>query len=129
VSVADVSTVRALWDAFERGEVPLDAFDETARWHTASDLPDTEVVTGPLEIAKMLAAGWENVVDGGCKADEITQLGERILVRWHGWGIGRASGLPVDWQETHAYRVREGKIAIVREYRTWEEALAAGEAG
>lgn len=128
MSREDLNAVRGLWDGFENGEVPFEAFDERAEWHTASDLPDKEVRVGPVEIARMLAAGWENVVDGGCKADEIIQVGDHVLVRWHGWGIGRASGLPVDWQESHSYLVRDGKIAVVREYRTWEEALAAAEA-
>ena len=123
-----MDAVRAVWDAFERGEMPFDAFEERAEWYTASDLPDKEVLVGPAEIAQMLAKGWETVVDGGCKADEIVEDGGRVLVRWHGWGTGRASGIPVDWREVHAYEVRDGKIAIVREYRTWEEALR-GQAG
>jgi hypothetical protein len=73
----------------------------------------------------MLAAGWDTVVDPGCEAEKLMDVGERVVVRWRGWGKGRGSGIPVDWREAHTYARRDGKVVEVREYRTWQKALEA----
>ena len=71
----------------------------------------------------MLAAGWENVTEPYLEVDEIRDAGEHVLVRWRGGGTARASGAPFDWNETHTYRVLEGKVVEVREYRELTQAL------
>jgi GNAT superfamily N-acetyltransferase/ketosteroid isomerase-like protein len=125
MSRENIEVVREIWRAFERFEFPADAFDEDVEWHTAADLPDRETCRGRAAVQRMLAAGWETVVDPGCQADELIDAGERIVVGWRGWGRGRASGIPIDWHEAHVYSVRGGVVAEVREYRTWREALLA----
>jgi ketosteroid isomerase-like protein len=125
VSQENVEIVRSLWGAFERGEVPPEAFAEDVEWHTASDMPDSETCRGVDAIQRMLATGWETVIDSGLAAEEFRDAGGRVLVRWRGWGTGRVSGLQVDWREAHTYLLREGKVAEVREYRTWQDALKA----
>ena len=121
----NVEIVRALWRAFERREIPAEAFAEEVEWHTASDLPDSGTCRGVQAIQGMLAVDWENVVDPGLQAEELRDAGDLVVVRWRGWGKGRASGLPVDWREAHTYLLRDGKVVEVREYRTWEQALEA----
>jgi ketosteroid isomerase-like protein len=125
VSEENVQIVREIWDAFERGGFPAERFADDAEWHTASDMPDSEVCRGPAEIQRMLADGWENVVDPGLRVEELIDAGARVLVRWRGWGKGRASGIQIDWREAHLYELREGVVVTVREYRTWDEALGA----
>ena len=125
MSRENVEIVRALWSAFERFEVPPDAVANDVEWNTAADMPDSETCKGVKAIQQMLAVGWENVVDPGLAAEELIDAGERVVVRWRGWGRGRASGLPVDWRETHIYELRNGKVVAVREYRSWEQALTA----
>ena len=125
MSQANVEVVRALWQAFERFEVPSEAFAEEVEWHTASDLPDSGTCRGVKAVQRMLAVDWGNVVDPGLEAEELRDADERVVVRWKGWGKGRASGLPMDWREAHTYLLRYGKVVEVREYRTWEQALKA----
>src|SRR5262249_11181626 len=122
-----VEIVKAVWEAFERNELPAEAFADNAVWHTAADLPDRETCVGLMAIGQMLAEGWADVVDPGLKAEEFRDAGEQVLVRWRGWGKGRSSGVPIDWHETHVYLVRDGRIVEVREYRTWGQALEAAE--
>ena len=129
MSQQNVQIVREIWDAFERGGFPAELFDESAEWHTASDLPDAETCRGHVAIRQMLATGWENVVDPGLQAEELLDAGDCVLVRWRGWGKGRGSGLPIDWREAHSYELRDGAVVTVREYRSWEEALAAAGLG
>ena len=42
MSRENVEIVRALWSAFERFEVPPDAFANDVEWNTAADMPDSE---------------------------------------------------------------------------------------
>src|SRR5438876_604962 len=51
---------------------------------------------GPKPSARMLADGWANVVEPGCRAEEIIDAGEHVVVRWRGWGNGRTSVIPVE---------------------------------
>lgn len=88
-------------------------------------MPDSETCKGVKAIQRMLAAGWENFVDSGLEAEEFREAGALVVVRWRGWGSGRSSGLSVDWREAHTYLLRDGKVAEVREYRTFDQALEA----
>jgi ketosteroid isomerase-like protein len=125
MSQENVEIVREIWRAFRRGEFPAEAFDEGIEWHTAADLPDPEIARGPAAVQDMLAGGWATVVDPGLRVEELVDAGDRVLVRWRGWGRGRASGIEVDWHEAHAWEIRSGQVVEVREYRTWAEALEA----
>jgi ketosteroid isomerase-like protein len=125
MSQENVEIIRTLWRAFERGQVPAHAFADEAEWHTATDLPDAETCKGVKAIRQMLAMAWENTLNPGLAAEELRDAGERVVVRWRGWGTGRASGLPIDWHEAHIYELRGGKVVDVREYRSWERALEA----
>src|SRR5689334_8972990 len=125
MSQENVEIVRSLWQAFERLEVPDAAFAEDAEWHTAVDLPDRETCRGVTEIQQMLAAGWDHVTDPSLAADEFADAGDQVAVRWGGWGTARVSGLPIEWHEAHVYALSDGKVVLVHEYRTWDQALKA----
>jgi ketosteroid isomerase-like protein len=125
MSEENVESVRAIWRAFSGFRFPTEAFAEEVEWHTAADLPDREICRGRAAVQQMLAAGWEMVVDPGCEAEELMDAGDRVVVRWRGWGKGRTSGVPIDWHEAHTYKLHSGKVVEVREYRSWQEALEA----
>ena len=125
MSEENLEAVREIWSVFERSGFPAESFDPEVEWHTASDLPEHEVCRGTDAIQRMLVAGWENVSEPGLQAEELADAGDWVAVRWRGWGTGRASGVPIDWREAHIYRLRDGKVVEVREYRTWEAALSA----
>jgi ketosteroid isomerase-like protein len=124
-SQENVEIVRAIWQAFAKGGFPAAAFADDVEWHTAADLPDRETCKGTAAIQQMLADGWATVNDPGLEVEQFLDAGERVVVRWRGWGRARASGLPMEWGESHTYEVANGKVVEVREYRTWQEALEA----
>jgi len=121
----DVDAVRRIWADFGRLRFPAEAFDDGAEWHTASDEPDAGTYRGPAEIGRMLTESWALFRDRYSLPDEFIDAGEWVLVPFRGGGKWRASGMPVDFEETHAYRVSAGKVVEVREYRTRDEALQA----
>ena len=125
MSQENVEIVRGIWEAFARFEFPVEAFADDVEWHTASDLPDRETCRGVPAVQRMLAEGWALVVEPACRAEELVDAGDSVVVRWRGWGKGRTSGIPVEWHEAHTYALRDGKVAQVREFRSWPEALEA----
>jgi ketosteroid isomerase-like protein len=73
----------------------------------------------------MLAEGWATVTRPWIRVEEMVEAGDQVVVRWSGGGTGRASGIPVEWNETHVYTLVNRKVVGVREYRDWEAALEA----
>ena len=128
MSQENVEVVRAIWTAFLAGGFPDGLFADDVEWHTAPDLPDSgadaEPVRGPEGIRQMLASGWETVDEPWLKVDQLLDCGDQILVTWRGGGTSRVGRVP-EWHESHLYRVREGRVQRVQEYRTKPEALEA----
>jgi ketosteroid isomerase-like protein len=125
MSQENLEIVRSIWEAFARFEFPAEAFADDVEWHTASDLPDRETCKGVPAVQQMLAEGLATVVEPALRADELVDAGDSVVVRWRGSGKGRASGIPIEWHEAHTYVLRDGKVAQVREFRSWREALEA----
>ncbi len=129
MSQQNVELVEAIWAEFVRGRFPDDRFAADVTWHVADDEPeggsDSGPVRGPTEVRRMLASFWETVEDSWVHADEFVDAGGSVIVRRRGGGIGRSSRLSVEWQETHVYGVAAGKVAEVREYRDFADALEA----
>jgi uncharacterized protein len=129
MSQENLELVRAIWTEFVRGGFPEDMFTDDVTWEVAADEPEGGSEAGPIrgaaDIRRMLASFWETVEQPRLQADEFVDAGDSVIVRWRGGGIGRASRLPVEWHETHVYAVSGGRVAGVREYRDFAEALEA----
>jgi ketosteroid isomerase-like protein len=112
-----------------RGRFPEDRFTDEVTWTLAADEPEGGAAAGPIrgtaEVRRMLASWWETVERPWLQADDFVDGGDFVVVRWRGGGIGRGSGIPVEWPETHVYTVRQAKVAEVREYRDFADALGA----
>jgi len=73
-----------------------------------------------------MRASWRTAFDEGRgEPQAFIEAGECIIVPVHFRGRPRGSDEYVEVDETHAYRLSDGKIIEVREYRTKAEALAA----
>jgi ketosteroid isomerase-like protein len=127
MSPPNIEIVREVWRGFAAGGFPAELFAADVLWHEAPDQPDGggEPRKGPQAIAEMLARGWETVTDPWIVADEFVDAGDRVVVVWRGGGTGRASGLTVEWHETHVYELHDGLVSEVHEYRGRDEALAS----
>jgi uncharacterized protein len=133
MSKENVEIVRRSFEAFARGD--LDAafadFHPDVEWCTSSDEPDQEIYRGIEGLRRFAAAieePWEDRFAQTVSADDFIDLGEWVVVPWHGQLHGRGSGLEIEVWETYAVRLRGGKVVRVDEYRTKEEALEAVEA-
>jgi ketosteroid isomerase-like protein len=69
----------------------------------------------------------EIVSDLRFDAEELVDVApEAVASRWLITGSGRESGIPIEMRVSGVARVRDGKVAGLEAYPTWEEAVAAG---
>jgi ketosteroid isomerase-like protein len=56
---------------------------------------------------------------------DYIEAGDCVLVPTRQWGVGSASGVRVELELTFLYELRDGKIALIVQYDTLEDALEA----
>ena len=120
--------VRALFDDFARGdyEAALARLDPDVDWGEPPDMPETSggyrgrdgVVS---EFGRFMSAWAELRVD----LEQVEEVGERVVVLTHWHGRSAGTGIEVDQRVAQVYEFRGGRVARVRQFREFPEALAA----
>ncbi len=113
--------VRALYDAFGRGEIPtvLAAFDPEIVWMEAESTPvgDLNPYKGPQAVAQgvfsRIGQDWDNfrvnveqIIDGG---DKVAAIGRYAATN-------KKTGLPLNAQFVHVWWFRNGKVVRFQQY-------------
>ena len=129
MSEENVELIRHVYEEFARTrQAVLSVLDPEIEWHTAADLPDSGVHRGHEGVAGLIQ-GWVNSFeDFRAEVREFIDRGQYVVVPLVLRGRIRGSDEEVALPETHVWKVREGKVVEVREYRILEQALdeAAG---
>src|SRR4051812_7206914 len=76
----NVEAVRAIYDAFERGEFPAAAFEDDAEWHTDPLLPRPMAFYGRDEVAAYFSrfiGAWQAL--GAVPVDFEARPGEQVV--------------------------------------------------
>jgi ketosteroid isomerase-like protein len=126
MSRQDVETVRATWESFNRTHRPdFDALHPDVRWHTRSDLPDSDTHHGHDGVAR-LASDWVGSFDDlRVEAEELIDAGDRVVAVLRLRGRLKGSGQEVEMPEAHAYTLLNDKLVEVHEFATKAAALEA----
>jgi uncharacterized protein len=130
MSQENVDLVRGMFDAFGRRDIAaaLEAYSPQIEWTTASDEPDSRTLRG-LEGLRTMVDGWlqtwEENLFSAAEPQEFIGAGDHVVVPVRALVRGKASGVPVKILETYDFRIEDGKVVEVREYRTKEQALEA----
>jgi ketosteroid isomerase-like protein len=128
MSEENVATVRAVWDAVNRGNLD-EAFsyapdDFEADW-SSSQAPEAGVYRG-REVVKEL---FKKTLDAWSEVDyfevEIIPAGDQVVRVGGVRARGKGSGVEVEAQGAQLWTFRDGTPISVRLYQTKEEALAA----
>jgi len=128
MSVDNVELVRGAYEQFNSGqEAPLSALDEAVEWHTAADLPNSDVHRGHAGVRALIDDWVGSFEHFAADVEEYIDRGDYVVVPLVLRGR-MAGGDEVSLPETHVWRVRDGLVVEVREYRTLELALEALEA-
>jgi uncharacterized protein len=134
MSEENVSFVRGLYEAFNRGDVDavLGSFDENIDWYEAEGMPYGGHHHGPQEVAeKVFGPVSSDVDDFAVTVDEAYTGGDEVVTIVTYSGTGHESGKDLRQPAVHAWTVRDGKIVRFRNFMDtvkYNEVLAVGAA-
>ena len=126
MSHENVEIVRRQNDAFNRGDVAtlLELTDPSIEWWDREDDPGADVHRGHDGVTKALAE-LAYLAELHIQAREFIDAGDYVVVPVRLTGRGEASGVSFEEDEVHVFRLRDGRITELREYREMSEALKA----
>jgi ketosteroid isomerase-like protein len=128
VPSVNLDLVRSIYAAWERGDYRSLEWAHADMEYRVADGPSPGTwtgVEGMTEAFRDILAAWE---DWGVVADDYFELaGDRVLVRFHCTGSGKASGVDLAQLQVNGatlFEVAEGKIARIVQYFDRDAALA-----
>ena len=114
-------TIRGMYDAFRRGDIPavLSALDPEVEWLEAESFiyADGNPYVGPQAVLSgvfaRIGAEWEGF---SVSPDEVLDAGETIVGRGYYAGRFRKTGRDVRAQFAHVFEFRDGKVVKFQQY-------------
>lgn len=134
MSEQNVDLIRAIYDAFARGDVPavLGAMAPDIEWNEAENFlyADGNPYRGPEAVLNGVFARCIGEWDGfAAVPHEFLDAGDTVVVLGRYRGTSKATGRELNAQLAHVWRVRGGKAAAFQQYTdTLQAARAAGAA-
>ena len=103
----------------------LGACDPDIAWWESEDVPEPTVHRGLDAVAARFAELDDLWIGLVSEPQEFIDTGDLVVVPFRQTAFGRASGVAIDENWAHVFRLRSGKIIELREYRDLSEALEA----
>ena len=112
----DDEAIREMTERFWSPEVEL-------RWSRRG--PEARVYQGREGVIQAFREWLEPFSEYYIEPLDFIEQEDRVIIPQRQWGIGRASGAPVEMEVTYVHEFRDHMITRVDEYDTLEEALEA----
>jgi ketosteroid isomerase-like protein len=129
----NVETVRGVYEAFERGDVPtvLGLFDPKIEWSEAENFTfwTGSAFVGPDAVVEgvFMPTGETFGDTFRVKVDRLHGAGDTVVMEGRYTGVVQSTGKSVDAQVAHVWGVEGGKIVRFQQYTdTWQFAEATG---
>ena len=124
MSEENVEIVRRHQEAFNRGDLAtmLELTSPNIEWWDRADDPDASVHRGYDAVMKHLAE-FDDLAELHVEPQEFIDAGDFVVVPTRQVGRGRTSGASFEEHQVNVFRVRDGKVTELREYRERGEAL------
>jgi uncharacterized protein len=128
---ANVEQMRRGYEAFNRGdyEQVLTLVDPDVGARERTESPDPREFHGRAQMLDALKSLREEFDDYRMEPVEFLEGDNYLIVIIRQSGRGRLSGVPVEGDLAHLWRLRDGRGVSLRAFSTKEEALEAAEAG
>ena len=122
-----IAVVRRIWEAFgaDDPEPGLALFADDVEWTLAADEPETGTLHGKEAVQGLFLQWLTSFDDFHSEPLEFIEVGDLVVVPLKFSGKMRGSGVEVGFDETQVYRVSDGLVREVWEYRTKDEAMKA----
>lgn len=126
MSRESVDAVRAVNEAWVSGEVgrAMGHLSGDVVWEAIEEAPDAGTYRGHQGVRSYFE-DWLGHFELEIELGDARKAGERLVVPQHAVAKSRGTGLATEMDYAVVYRVREGKILAVKEYRTLDQALEA----
>jgi len=112
VAEDELSTVRDVYDAFDRRDIPalLGLLSHNVAWHAPETLPWGGTRHGPDGVTTYFELLDEHVENGWGDADEYLDAGERVVALGRLLGRARATGIDFEARFAHIWDFQDGVI-------------------
>jgi ketosteroid isomerase-like protein len=127
---ANVEQLRRGYEAFNRGdfEQVIARVDPEVAARERAESPDPREFHGRTQMLEALEALKEEFDDYRMEPVEFIEEEDYLIVVIRQSGRGRLSGVPVEGDLAHLWRLRDGRAVSLRAFSTKQEALEAAEA-
>ena len=128
MSQENVERLRAVWDAWNRGDLEaiLDDLSPETEFSPSGRFMDTQQTyrgrEGFVDFWRGFRAAWEEIT---ISVERIEDLDDRVLTLGTFHGRGGESGVEVNAEAAWLHTLRDGVIVRGRAFATWSEALEA----
>jgi ketosteroid isomerase-like protein len=121
----NVQVVRGVYDGWIDGDVTraLEYLDPGIVWEAITDAPDAGTYRGHAGVRRLLEDWLGDFDILGLDFEEIIDEGEWLVITQCARATGKGSGAKTEFHYAAAYRLEQGKIVEIREFRTKAEAL------
>jgi hypothetical protein len=116
VSESDVQTIREVYDAFGRGDIPavMGVMTDDVVFHVPDNLPHGPGATGPEEVGEFFERLGSTWTEFELDIMDFVDGGDKVFVR--GRARGQLNGNPTTYGFVHVFHVQEGKVPHFDEY-------------
>jgi ketosteroid isomerase-like protein len=127
MSRENVEILRRRFDALRKGDMDgfIELTDPNIEWWDRADDPWAAAVHRGRDACMKHLAETTDELELLVEPLEFIDVDDLVVVPVRLVGRGRASGVPFDEQEVNVFRLGDGKVIEVREYRERDEALEA----
>jgi uncharacterized protein len=127
MSQENLQVVRAMFDAFSRGDTPalLKLADSSVVFTPIPDTPDVQTFHGLEGLVQGLAQTTEIWDDFSAELREMRDFDDHVLASLRWWGRGPSSGIQMEVDIYALYTFRKGKIVRLQLFSSEQQALEA----
>jgi ketosteroid isomerase-like protein len=127
MSEEPLAVVRCIWEAFGANDpdTALALFADDVEWTPAADEPETGTLQGKEGVQGLFLQWATSFDDFHSEPLDFVEAGDLVVLTLRFSGKMRGSGAEVAFLESQVYRVSDGLVREVREYRTKDEAIKA----
>jgi ketosteroid isomerase-like protein len=110
MSQNDVQTIKDVYDAFGRGDIPavMAIFTDDVKFHVPENLPHGPGANGLEEVGQFfqrLGSTWDEF---GVDVEDFVDGGDKVFVR--GRGGGKLGGSDTSYAIDHDFHFRDGRV-------------------
>ena len=121
-----LNLIRSVYDRWAVGDFDtVDAFHPDVEVVWDKHMPDMDVDSGIEAFVKTVGDWFAIAREPRIAAEEIHEVGDRIVVFAKVTGAGRGSGVPMEMRPAHVWEIRDGRASRVVGYLDREEGLEA----